>query len=302
LLLPRKVIGTVVLSLLSTGAAQAQEMEARAFSPAPVGTKIFVAGIGGQAGAILFDASLQIDHVDADLAIGITAAGYTFALGGRQARILGVFPMAWGRVDGEIGATTYRQDLNGLVDPRIKLSLGLRGAPALTRAQFAGARRHTIIGAAVTVMPPLGVYHPRQLINLGYNRWGVKPEIGVARTVQKWTIEGSAGLWLHSANRHFYPGHALKEQEAIGSFQGHVSYAMLRRAWLAFDATWFAGGQSRVDGKESPDRQRNSRLGGTISIMTFNNQSLKVTVSTGTTTRRGSDFDTLNVMWQAVVF
>ncbi len=90
-------------------------------------------------------------------------------------------------------------------------------------------------------------FFDNQLINLGYNRWGIKPEIGVART-------------------------------------------------------WFAGGTSRVDGVESPDRQRNSRLGGTVSIMTFNNQSLKVTYSTGATTRRGTDFDTLNVTWQLVVF
>jgi hypothetical protein len=50
---------------------------------------------------------------------------------------------------------------------------------------------------------------------------------------------------------------------------------------VALDATWFAGGQSRVNGVESPDRRRNSRLGATLSIMTVNNQSLKLTYSTG---------------------
>ena len=298
----RRAIGVTLLGLFTAGAVQAQELEARAFSPAPIGTKIIVAGIGGQEGEILFDPSLDIGDVAADLTIGITAIGYTFGLAGRQARVLGVLPMAWGGIDARVGSTPQHQGLNGLVDPRIKLSVALRGAPALTRSEFARAPRQTIVGASVTVMPPLGVYHEDQLINLGYNRWAIKPEIGVARTVAKWTVEGSAGVWWFTANDRYFPGVARKEQDPIGSFQGHVSYALPRRSWVAFDATWFAGGASRVDGVESPDRQKNSRLGGTVSIMTFNNQSVKVSYSTGATTRRGTDFDTINVTWQLVVF
>jgi hypothetical protein len=296
------VAGVIAVSVITAGTARSQELEARAFSPAPIGTKIVVAGVGGQTGAILFDPGLHIEDVEADLTIGITAVGYTFALAGRQARVLGMFPMAWGHIDGTIASAAQHQSLNGLADPRLKLSIGLRGAPALDRASFANAPRRAIIGAAVTVMPPLGVYHHDQLINLGYNRWAVKPEIGVARTIRKWTLEGSVGVWFHSANHHFFPGDAVKEQDPIGSFQGHVSYGLPRRSWVAIDATWFAGGQSRVDGAASPDRQRNSRLGGTLSIMTFNNHSLKVSVSTGSSTRRGTDFDVINLMWQAVVF
>jgi hypothetical protein len=298
----RKVIGLIVMSVFTAGTVHAQELEARAFSPAPIGTKIIVAGVGGQTGGILFDPSLDIDDVEADLTIGITAVGYTFGLAGRQARVLSVFPIAWGRIDGHIGSVPQHQSLNGLVDPRIKLSVALRGAPALTRPEFARAPRKTIVGASVTVMPPLGAYHEDQLINLGYNRWAIKPEIGVARTLQKWTIEGSAGVWLYTANDRYFPGAARKEQDPIGSFQGHISYALPRRSWVAFDATWFAGGASRVNGIDSPDRQRNSRLGGTVSIMTFDNHSLKITYSTPTATRRGTAFNTLNVTWQLVVF
>jgi hypothetical protein len=298
----RRAISVMVFSLFTAGAVQAQELEARAFSPAPIGTKIVAAGVGGQQGGILFDPGLDINDVEADLTIGITAVGYTFGLAGRQARVLGVFPMAWGGVDGRIGSTPQHQALDGLVDPRIKLSIALRGAPALGRSEFARAPRQTLVGASITVMPPLGDYHADQLINLGYNRWAFKPEIGVARTMRKWTVEGAAGLWLFTTNTRYFPGDARKEQDAIGSFQGHVSYALPRRSWVAFDATWFAGGTSRVNGVASPDRQRNSRLGGTVSIMTFDNQSLKVTYGTGATTRRGTDFDTLNVTWQLVVF
>jgi putative salt-induced outer membrane protein YdiY len=84
--------------------------------------------------------------------------------------------------------------------------------------------------------------------------------------------------------------------------QGHLGYAMTRRSWLALDGTWFAGGQTRVDGVAEPDLQRNSRLGVTLSVPIAARQSLKVSYSTGTTTRRGSDFDTVDLTWQLVRF
>jgi len=31
-------------------------------------------------------------------------------------------------------------------------------------------------------------------VNLGYNRWGFKPEIGASRQIARWTIEGVAGV------------------------------------------------------------------------------------------------------------
>lgn len=302
--LARRALGLLALAVAGAAAAPAaaQELEARAYSPAPLGTTIIVGGVGGSQGGILFDPSLDVGDVHADLTLAITGVGYTFDLAGRQTRILAVFPVAWGAIDGSIGATPHRQELRGLVDPRIKLTVGLRGMPALTRAEFARARRQAMVGASLTVMPPLGDYHANHLINLGYNRWAIKPELGVTRTIGPWTVEGSAGVWLFTTNARFAPGFARKAQDPIGSVQGHVSYAWPNRIWVALDATWFEGGQTRIDGVRSQDLQRNSRLGGTLSMPTFKNHSVKVTYSTGASTRRGTDFDTVNVTWQAIVF
>jgi hypothetical protein len=75
---------------------------------------------------------------------------------------------------------------------------------------------------------------------------------------------------------------------------------MTRRIWLSFDATWFSGGQTAVNGLGNPDRQDNVRMGATLSLPLIARQSLKVTYSSGTTTRRGSDYDTFTIGWQAV--
>ena len=97
-----------VLLIAIGSAAQAQELDARAYSPAPVGTVVLLAGIGGSDGAVLFDPSTGIADVEADLGVVTTGFGYTFGLAGRQARVLAVFPSAWGRFDGVVRAYLNR--------------------------------------------------------------------------------------------------------------------------------------------------------------------------------------------------
>ena len=86
------------------------------------------------------------------------------------------------------------------------------------------------------------------------------------------------------------------------ALQGHTSYALPGRAWLAVNGTWFAGGETRVDGVLNPDLQRNTRLGATLSIPITGQQSVKFVYRTGARTRRGSDFNTFSATWQLVMF
>jgi hypothetical protein len=295
----------VVLSLACTAltvasAANAQELEARHFSPAPLGTTFVIAGAGESEGAIVFDPSLDIENVHADLDIVTTGFGRVFAAGERQARVLVVMPHAEGTIAADVGSAPQSARLDGFVDPRIKLSIGLRGAPALAPQDFARVPRGTVVSAAVTLVPPWGDYEPTSLVNLGYNRWALKPEVGVLRPFGRWTVEGVLGAWVYSRNDEQYPGTAHKRQEPLFSAQAHVSYTWPSRVWLALDATSFAGGDTRVDGVDNPDYQENSRLGVTLSLPFGRSDSLKVTYNEGTTTRRGNDFESFMLTWQHV--
>ena len=296
------LFATATIVLLSAGAARAQELEPRSYAPSPVGTTFVLGGFGKSTGGILFGHSLDIDNVQADLWITTAGAGRTFDLLGRQARLLAVFPLAWGAIEGDVHRQLERRELAGLVDPRFRLTVGLRGAPAMKLAEFSKQAPRTALGMSLTVVPPLGQYDPGELVNLGYNRWAFKPEIGVSRPIGRWTIEAYAGAWLFTTNDEYYPRRSLRRQDPVVALQGHATCALPHRTWIALDATWFAGGDTRVDGVPNPDRQRNSRLGATFSLPLAGQHSLKVGFSTGATTRRGSDFDTLNVTWQLVMF
>jgi hypothetical protein len=288
--------------MLSIHVAEAQELEPRAYSPSPIGTTFVIGGFGRSQGPILMDPSLDVDNVLGDLWIGTVGIGRIFGVAGRQARVFAVFPFAWGNVSGDVHGQAERQDLAGFVDPRVKLSIGLRGAPALTPSEFARAPRRAVLGASVTLMPPVGQYTPTQVVNLGYNRWAFKPEVGASRPFGRWTFDGYAGVWFFTSNDAYYPGRAQRRQDPVFTWQTHISYALPHRTWVAFNGTWFAGGQTRVDGIENPDLQRNSRLGATLSVPLVGGHSVKFVYSTGATTRRGSAFNTFNVTWQLVMF
>src|SRR5262249_50674683 len=137
---------------------------------------------------------------------------------------------------------------SGLADMRVKFAVNLRGNPARSPAEFAKARKRTyIIGTSLTVSAPSGQYSGKKLINLGTNRWGFKPELGISFPVNKFDLEGYCGVWFFTHNDNFFPGGRLRTQDQITALQGHASYTIRPRLWLAVDFTWYQGGAATVD-------------------------------------------------------
>jgi outer membrane putative beta-barrel porin/alpha-amylase len=296
--LPKAAITLALLALPMS--LEAQELEPRQFSPAPVGTSFVLAGVGLSNGAFVLDAAQPIENIEADMTFAVVGAGYTFGMFGRQARVLVIVPYAWGDVSGDVDGTRQTRDLDGLTDARVKLALGLMGAPALTREEFAKRPHKTVLGVSLTVLAPVGQYDPSKLVNLGYNRWGLKPELGASHPFGPWTIEGALGVWFYTTNDAYFPGASVRKQDPIITLQAHLSYTFKSRRWLALDGTGFSGGETETDGVSNNDEQNNTRLGLTFSQPIGKRQSLKFTYSTGATTRRGSDFDTAHIVWQYV--
>jgi hypothetical protein len=282
----------------SIGTASAQDLEPRAYAAAPVGLSFLAVIAGRSAGGVLVDPSLPVEDVRASVnSLGV-GLGTTFNFFGRTALGVAALPWVWVDATGCVGETSGHVSRSGLADPRLKFSVNLIGGRALPAPEFAKIQRRTIVGASLTAILPLGQYDPAKIVNLGTNRWTFKPELGVSRLIGRWTIDGYAGLWMASANHEFYPGDSLRTQQPILALQAHVSYTARPRLWLAADGTWYSGGTTTVNGVRKADLQRNSRIGVTTSLPLARQQSLKISVSTGATTRAGSDFRTIAVAWQ----
>ncbi len=293
---PRGLISCSIL-IFAALRVHAQELEPRAYSPNPVGVNFLVAGYVHSDGGVLFDPSLPFSDVEATLDAAAVGYGRTFGVFGRSANAALAVPYVTGDVSGNIGETHRSTSRSGLGDIKLKLGINLLGGAALTPREFSQRKPQTTLGASLTVAAPTGQYDPQKLINIGTNRWAFKPEIGVSQPLGHWYLEAYAGVWLFSDNDDFYGGQH-REQDPLASLQAHVSYTFRPRLWLAADATWYRGGDTKIDGVRRADLQENTRAGLTLSVPVAARQSLKFTWNEGTSTRIGGDFTTYGVAWQ----
>jgi hypothetical protein len=286
------------IALLHAGSLCAQDLEPRVYSVAPVGVNAAVLGYSYSVGDVPLDPTLPIEDVTATINGG--SLGYFRAIDffGRSANVGFVAPYLWGPIQGTAFGEFDRIRRSGLRDPRFRFGVNLRGAPAMNMKEFSQYRQKTNIGFSAIVVPPLGQYDPNRLINLGSNRWSFKPEIGISRAMGRWNLDFYAGAWLFTANNNFQG--MQRTQKPIGSTQFHISYNVTPRLWAAFDVNFFAGGRSSVDGVAKLDLQRNSRVGGTVSIPVHGRHSIRLAVNTGAVTSIGADFTTLAFGYQFI--
>ena len=274
-----------------------QEMEARAYSRAPIGSNIALFTYSYQNGDVLFDSALPLTDVSVNLNSTIVGYGRTFNLAGRQATASAAVPYIWARVRGTVFEQEQEVTRSGLGDLRLRFGVNLIGSPALHPREFAARKPTTVLGASLSVVTPTGQYDPRRLVNLGSNRWAFKPELGVSHPIGAWTLELIGGVWLFTENKDFFGG-ARREQKPLATFQGHVIYTLRPRMWVAGNATYYNGGRTVLDGRLNADVQSNSRVGATFSFPLGPKHSIKLAWAKGVTARIGGDLNTIVVGYQ----
>jgi hypothetical protein len=185
----------------------------------------------------------------------------------------------------------------GFGDPRFRFSVNFYGAPALSLEEFADYEQDLIIGASLQVSVPVGQYDADKLLNIGTNRWTIRPELGVSKALGPLTLELDVGASFYTDNDDFLGG-KTRAQDPLYSVQGHAVYNFRSGIWVAVDGTYYTGGRSTIDGVEGSDALSNARVGLTIAFPVNRHNSVKVYASSGVAARTGGDFDAAGVAWQ----
>jgi hypothetical protein len=296
----RIVCGGAVMCLLLAAPVAAQDLDPRAYVHVPVDGTFVSSGAAVSHGSVVSDPTAPVTDITATVATASLGLARSFALFGQTAQVFGSLPVSWADVSGRVLEAQRSAYRAGLADMRVRVSLLVRGAPASNVLQLAKAPRRRILGTSVTIAAPTGEYFPDKLINLGTNRWSVKPEFAVSQPFRdRWLLDVYAGVWLFTENDAFYPGTSFKAQAPVVAFQSHLSYNVRPALWAALDLTFYAGGATTVDGVDNDDGQANSRIGGTLVVPVGRRHSLRFAVSTGAIVRQGANFTTLSVGWQA---
>jgi hypothetical protein len=288
----------IVVTLVAGAAprAAAQDLEPRAYANTPVGLNFLLGGYAYTTGSIATDPALPIADAELTLHSGVLAYARSIDFWGRSGKVDVVLPYSGLSGSALVLGQEIEREVTGFHDPRLRLSVNLYGAPALSFEQFADYQQDLIIGASLAVTLPLGQYDNDKVVNLGTNRWSFKPELGVSKALGPVTLELAAAAILFTDNDDFLG--RTREQDPLYSFQGNVIYQFPWGIWGAVTVTFLTGGRTTVDGRRGDDRQDNLRIGGTISIPLSRHYSVKVYGATGAATRVGGEFDVVGVLWQ----
>jgi hypothetical protein len=171
----------------------------------------------------------------------------------------------------------------------------------MTVSEFQELREnpHPILGASVKVVAPTGRYNKDKLINIGANRWAVRPELGyVIPLTPKLLLELEAGAWFFGDNDDFVAG--KREQDPIYAGEIHLVRRFKPGFWASLEAVYFEGGQQTIGGDQLIDVQRNMKVGGTVVLQVRPGQAIKAGYSTGVITEFGDDFDQFIISYTVV--
>jgi hypothetical protein len=293
-LLSRAIAPTLVAGLaacLFAGSAGAQELSPRAYWPAPVGTKLLVAGYQFASGDVVTDASLPVTGVDSRIHTGLLAYQQTFGVAGRTSNLQVEMPYTSGTTTGQYLGRDARADVSGAGDLALTFAINLFGAPAMDRAafrEFLGAPE-PVLGVSLKLVAPTGEYYPDKLINIGTNRWAGRLQLGYIHPLGRgWALEGAVGAWVFQDNDDFLG--TTREQNRITSVELHVVKVFRSGIWTSVDVNYYTGGRTTVGGDIKADFQRNSRLGFTVAYPIARRHLVKLGMSGGVVTESGGDF------------
>src|SRR5215510_11608120 len=282
--------------LMPEAAAYGQALEPRSYANTPVGINFVLLGYGHTEGEVGFDASVPITDAKLHIDAGLAAYARSLDLWGLSGKFLAVVP--FGEASGSATAAGQQVERNvfGLADPLLRMSVNFFGAPALSMADFPSYQQDLILGASLQVTVPLGQYNSRKLLNLGTNRWSVKPELGMSKAWGSLILELIPGITFFTNNNDFLGGKTL-EQDPIYSLQGHLIYEFSPIFWGAFDATYYVGGRTTVNGQQAQEPE-NVRVGVTTALSLSRHQSIKLHGSTGVYNRTDNNFWAVGMAWQ----
>ncbi|MCI4442225.1 MAG: transporter [Lentimicrobium sp.] len=278
-----------------------QDLEPRAYANIPKGTNVLAVGYGYNKGNVLSDPSLPIK--DFKLNTQLLAVNYirSFSLAKKLARVQVSIPMADMQGKLLLNGVQVTGSRTGFADMRIRFGVNLTGSPALDRKNFRQYEQKAIFGVSLVTSVPTGRYYNDKQINIGSNRWGFKPEIGISKRFKHVYAEAYVGTWFYTHNTDYYGGNELKQKPTL-SFQAHASYYFKNQMWVGINTNWYKVGEVAINDVYSGDTQKDWRLGATFSVPITKTQSLRLQYHTGIYADLGLNYDSLTLAYQYVFF
>jgi hypothetical protein len=285
--------------------ANAQDIEPRRWSSLPLGTQVIGAGYANSFGTVTFDPLLQADDVTVSVNTFVVSYVKPFKLGNKLARLDVTLPYNFMRFEGNLSGESISLERNGFGDSRLRLSMNLIGPPASNTKELGKYLKenpkNTTFGVSIAATLPTGQYFDEKLINIGQNRFIIRPQIGMVHNWNNWSYELTGSLFIFSNNNNFFEGQT-KKQEPVFALQTHLIKRINSKIWASASASYGIGGESIVGGVSNADLRTNFLSAASCGFKLTTFQSCKITYLNSITLKDlGSNTHSFIIGWSHII-
>jgi len=243
----RALLALALAIIVTAAPAHAQDDGARVYQLQPVGARIFTAFAVAKRGNEAPEPGTINPGVDTDTNIFVLRYAQTFDFSGRPFTPFVILPI------GEVEASGAPRS-GGFGDAQVGATLGLIGAPTLTRDEYAAFKPGFNLSLLGRVFFPTGEYSPAQPVNLGANRAAY--QVGLP-AILAWgesyrdpsltTLELLPTVTFYEDNNDPFVG-TRSAKDPLFTLESHLTHNLSQRVWLSADFLYRRGGETITDG------------------------------------------------------
>jgi hypothetical protein len=210
-----------------------------------------VAGYTYTDGGVSVDPSVPLE--DGDIEVQTTGLGYARVLDvlGRSGKIDVVVPYSWLSGSATFQGEPQEREVEGFGDPRLRFSLNVLGAPALSFEEFQHYEQDVIVGVSLQVTAPLGQYDSDRLVTSAPTD-GRSNRRSVSKSWKRLTLSSRRASL---STQRTMASSAIRRERRSTRSSGHAIYSIWRSVWAALISRIDGGGRACIDGVEAGERQ-----------------------------------------------
>lgn len=148
-------------------------------------------------------------------------------------------------------------------------------------------------GFSPYITMPLGDYNKHKALNLGNNRWAIKPELGVVKGVGEKTYLDMI------VNGEFYTenGKIDLRQDPLFGAEIHLSYDITKQWYASVDYFYSYGGETKQNGVWQNNKSNSHGLGLSLFWMIGSNNQLMIEYRDDFSVKNGPGTNTFGARW-----
>ena len=139
---------------------RAQDLSPRAYLITPLHSNAVILTYSFYDGSVNFNGLIPATDTNGKYSVPIFSYYHSFGLFGRSANIVAAVPYAIGNFQGNLGGAGVHLYRSGLADSVYRLSINLKGGPAMPPQEFVKWKQKALLGAGLKVVAPTGQYDP----------------------------------------------------------------------------------------------------------------------------------------------